>query len=76
MEDREKSGAEPLDKSEKEALRSISEQIRKAAAENDWETVSLLRKELTTAANLDIISPKDAIDAALPPSRIKVEENR
>ncbi len=73
MEDIEKPGPKPLNESEKEALRSISEQIEKAAQNNDWETASYLRKQLNNAARLDIISSEDNINASLTPSAIKAK---
>jgi len=73
MENTEKPGPEPLNKSEKEALRSISEQIEKHALSNDWKTVLHLREQLKDAARLDIISSENRRDTSLAPSTIKAK---
>ena len=63
-EDKEKSGPEPLNKSERKALKSISDQIWKAILNDDKETADHLQKQLADAAGVNIISRKDASSAS------------
>jgi hypothetical protein len=65
-EEKSKVSPEPLTDAEREKLSGISDKIKKAAEENDVETVNRLRRQLIGAANLGILGPEDALDAVPP----------
>jgi len=60
--------SKPLTSEEEKDRLKVAEQIEKAAIENNSDTVSRLRRQLTDAAKQGIISRETVVDTALPPA--------